>query len=71
MKRSPPIKRRVEAPSSSKQWNIAEPVLSDLEFGLWEPLSKLALFPEWLGSKWKHAVLSRKNKTQRKQGEDE
>jgi hypothetical protein len=39
-----------------------------LEIGLWAPLSKLALFPEWLRSKWKHAVLSRKNKALSKPG---
>jgi hypothetical protein len=68
MKRSPPIEKRVKAPSSDKQQNIPEPLLSELEIGLWAPLSKLALFPEWLRSKWKHAVLSRKNKALSKPG---
>ncbi len=71
MKSSPPIKRRVEAPSSDKHWNIPEPLLNDLEIGLWSLLSKLALFPEWLLSKWKHAVLSRKNQAHRKPGKGE
>jgi len=55
-------------PSSDKQLNIPEPSLNDLEIGLWAPLAKLALFPEWLRSKWKHAVLCRQKSTHSKQG---
>jgi hypothetical protein len=66
------LKKGVKASAPHKQLSVPEPLLGDLEVGLWAQFSKLALLPEWLRSirkrltSYQHAVLSRKSKTRRK-----